>query len=399
MRPPPRPDQRRPSPRPALLGAVLAVLLLAGCSSAPVTPEPMAVRPAVLGAAASSSPAAELQAGLTALLVERTYAVAAATEAVITAQGRLGDPGPTAALDALGNASAALADILGATYSGARAPLGQALRRDDALLAQHAVALASGDVAAAAEVRASLEQAEGELARVVRQVVPALDAAELAERLGNDLLAQVAAAGPDPWAALRAAAVESARTARLLAAGIAADRGLGGTGTGAALLRADVTALLTQHVALVGALGRGAATPGSGDGVGAALSANAEQLGDLVGEAYPAARAPFLRAWQAHLDRLTRYAGDRAAGREGEPGLLLGFPDELARLLAEHVGGLPAETVAAELVPAQASLLDALTAAADGEPRAAGALRTAVVQAQPAAALLAAGIAEDLRLP
>jgi len=372
--------------------------MLAGCSSTgtPVA-APVTVQPAALGAAAASSPAAELQAGLTALLVERTYAVAAATEAVVAARGRLRDPGPTAALDALEDASAALAGVLGATYSGAREPLGQALRRDDALLADHAVALASGDAAAAAGVLASLEQAEGELARVVRQVVPALDAAELAERLGNDLQAQVAAAGPDPWAALRAAAAESARTARLLAAGIAADRRLGSTGTGAALLRADVTALLTEHVALVGALGRGPGRPG--DGVRAALGANAEQLGDVVGDAYPAARAPFLRAWQAHLDRLTRYADDRAAGLDGEPGLLLGFPDELARLLAEHVGGLPAATVAAELVPAQAALLDALTAAADGELRAAGALRTAMVQAQPAAALLAAGIAEDLQLP
>jgi len=381
-----------------MAAALLLVGMLAGCSSTatPVT-APVTVRPAALGAAAASSPAAELLAGLTALLVERTYAVAAATEAVVAAQGRLRDPGPTAALDALDDASAALADVLGATYSDAREPLGQALRRDDALLAEHAVALASADAAGAAGVRASLEQAEGELARVVRQVVPALDAAELAERLGNDLQAQVAAAGPDPWAALRAAAAASARTGRLLAAGIAADRGLGSTGAGAALLRADLTALLTEHVALVGALGRGAGRPA--EGVRAALRANAEQLADVVGDAYPAARAPFLSAWQAHLDRLARYADDRAAGRDGEPGLLLGFPDELARLLAEHVGGLPAATVAAELVPAQAALLDALTAAADGELRAAGALRMAVGQTQPAAALLAAGIAEDLRLP
>jgi len=99
---------------------------------------------------------------------------AAATEAVVAAQGRLRDPGPTAALAALDDASAALTDILGATYSDAREPLGQALRRDDALLAEHAVALALGDAAADAGVRGSLEQAEGELARVVRQVVGAL---------------------------------------------------------------------------------------------------------------------------------------------------------------------------------------------------------------------------------
>lgn len=399
MRPPTRPGARPPlrRPVPVVAALVLVVLVvLAGCSSpaAPAT-APAAVRPAALGAAAASSPAAELQAGLTALLVERTYAVAAVTRAVVVAQGRLDEPGPVAALDALADASTALADVLGASYSDAREPLRAALAREDALLAEHAAALASDDPAAAASVRASAEQ--GRLAGVVRRVVPALDAAELAERLRGDLRAQVVATGPEPWVGLRAVAAEAAGTARLVAAGISADRGLGHPGTGAALLRAQVTALLTEHVALVGALGRAAGGPD--DGVRAALRANAEQLAALVGEAYPVVRAPFLRSWQAHLDRLVGYAEDRAAGRDGQAGLLLGFPDELARLVAEHVGGLPAATLAAELVPAQAALLDALTAAADGELRAAGALRTAVVQAQPAAALVSAGIAEDLRLP
>lgn len=395
MSPPPRPVARRPPRRPVRLAAALAVLLLAGCSSgaAPFA-APVTVRPAALGASAASSPAAELQAGLTALLVERTYAVAAATSAVVAAQGRPRDLGATAALDALGDASTALADLLGATYSDARDPLAQALRVDDALLAEHAAALASGDAVAAAAVRGSLERAEDELARVVRQVVPALDAGELAERLGNDLRAQAAVTGPDPWTALRAAAAESARTARLLAGGIADDRELGSPGTAAALLRAHVSGLVTEHVALVGALGRDA-----GSGVQEALRANADALAGVLGDAYPAARAPFLRTWQSHLDRLARYAGARTAGRGGGPEMLLGFPDELARLLAEHVGGLPAATVVAELAPAQAALLDALTAAADGELRAAGALRAAVSRAQPVAALVAAGIAEDLRLP
>lgn len=400
MRPPTRPHARPPLRRPVRLVAVLALVLLTGCGSAAVPVEvpaaaPGAARAAAPGAAAASSPAAELQAGLTALLVERTYAVAAATRAVAVAQGRLDDPGPVAALTAQADASTALADLLGASYSAARDPVRAALRREDALLAGHAVALATGDRTAATSVRVSVEP--GRLAAVLRRVVPALDEAELAERLRGDLQAQVAATGPEPWVALRALAAESAGTARLLAAGIAADRGLGHPGTGAALLRAQVAALLTEHVALAGALGHAAG--GQDEGVRAALRGNAEQLAALVGDAYPVARSPFLRSWQAHLDRLARYAEERAAGREGQPGLLLGFPDELARLVAEHVHGLPAATLAAELVPAQAALLDALTAAADGELRAAGALRTAVVQAQPAAALVAAGIAEDLRLP
>lgn len=297
------------------------------------------------------------------------------------------------------DASAGLADVLGATYSAARGPLEAGLRRDDALLIDHAVALATGDALGAAESRSALEQAEGELAQLLRRVVPTLDAVELTERLGGELRAQLAAVGPSPWVALREVATEAAGTARLLAAGIASDRGLGSPGTDAARLRAETTALLTEHVGLVGALGRTAAD-GADDGeVRAALQHNGEQLSTTIGDRYPVARSPFLRAWQAHLDRLARYAAARASGQDGAREMLLGFPQELARLLSEHIGGLPAATVAAELEPAQVALLDALTAAADDELSAPRALRTAVREAQPAAGLVAAGIAEDLRLP
>lgn len=375
----------------------LALTAVAGCtsSSRPVEPAPVVAGPA--GAAAASTPVSELQAGLTALLVERTYLVAAAT-------GALGVPGgvpaPTqdAALSALDASSAALADLLGATYSEARAPLLEALRRDDRLVARYALARAGGDAEGAEQARAALEQAQAETARVVRRVVPTLDADEVAARLEATVGASLA---PESYEQLQEAAREVAGTARLLAAGIALDRELGSPAAEAAQLRAAVTGLLTEHVMLSTALARELAGPGAAaTSARAALDVNGERLADVLGERYPALRTPFLRSWRAHLQRLERYAAARAAGgqAESEHGLARGYPGELARLLAEHVRRLPARSALTELEPALAAQLAAVDAAAAGAPAGPTARRTAVAALLPAAALLSAAVAEDLRL-
>jgi hypothetical protein len=75
-----------------------------------------------------------------------------------------------------------------------------------------------------------------------------------------------------------------------------------------------------------------------------------------------------------------------------------GYPTELGRLLAEHVEGLPAQSSSTELEPALASLLAAVDAAAAGDPQAPAALRRAGAEVLPAAALVSAAVAEDLRL-
>lgn len=375
------------------LAALALAVPLAGCTS-PSAPDPAPMADSPGGAAAASSPVAELQAGLTALLMERVFVVAAATDALTS-------PGTTtgqAALAALESSSEALASLLGATYSEAREPLLAALRRDDALIARHAAALGAGDAAAAGQARDELAQAQGDLARVLRRVVPTLDVEEVTARLGADVRAQLAAGS---YEQLHDAAQEASGTARLLSAGIAADRGLGSPSSEAVRLRADLTGLLTEHMLLSGALARELREPGAGSASArSALAINAELLADELGEAYAAARAPFLRSWTAHLDRLERYAAARAAGGEGaaERGLALGYPAELARLLAEHVRGLPAQSAQTELEPALAAQLTAIDEAAAGSPEAPAALREATTQVLPAAALISAAIAQDLRL-
>lgn len=366
--------------------AVLLVVGLSGCGGddAAVQARPTA-SPAV-GAAAAVSPVAELQTGLTELLVERVHVAAAVTRAAAA-----GDAEPE--LTALDGISVALADVIGATYSAAREPLLEALRTSDRLLGAHAAELAGGG---GRDERAALRAAQGEVAQVLRRVVPALDEEEVARRLGADLDAQLSAGSYD---GLRAAGRDAAETARLLTAAIAADRGLGPSTGEAVRWRADASGLLTEHVALMAALATELRDPGPGS-VSArdALDANAAELAALLGERYPTLAGSFARTWTAHLDRLETYATARAAGRPAEAGLLHGLPAELARLLAEHVRGLPAQSAQAELEPALLAQLTAVDAAAQGLPTAAATLREAVAAALPAAALVSAAAAEDLSL-
>lgn len=376
------------APRAALrAGALAAALAVTGCASATGPAATPASAPAASpssGAAATTTPVAELQAGLTALLVERAYAVAAATAAVDASGGSVVEPRAAAALAALDAGTVALADVLGATYRDAREPLLQALRRGDRLLREHAVALATGNDPG--QVRAELDDAHAELAEVVRRAVPTLDAEEVAARLGLDVRTQLS---PRSYAQLHAAAHDATSTARLLADGIAADRGLGRPGTVAARLRADLSGLMTEHVVL-------SVEPGART----VLRDNARELADAVGERYPAVRAELLRAWTAHLDRLERYAAARAAGGDGaaELALVRGFPDELSRLLSRHLTRLPASSARTELVRALDAQVAALDEAAVASSSAPAAVRQAVAAALPAAALLSAAVAEDLRL-
>lgn len=395
MRPLLAPAARQAAVRLAAMTLALAAATgCAGSGTADPTPSPSA--PGAVGAAAASSPVAELQAGLTALLVERTFSVAAATDAVAASRGRVDAPGTAASLGALDAVSVALADVLGATYRGARGPLLDALRQEDDLLARHAVALSADDAAGAVALRRDLVAAQAELSRTVRRVVPTLDAPQVAELLGGDVQAQLP---PRTYERLRTTAASAAGTARLLEAGIAADRGLGSPSTDAARLRADLTGLLTEHVALVGALARELRTPGPRSvSARAALQANADALAGILGDPYPAAQVPFLRSWTAHLTRMERYAAARAAGSSAEAGLVRTYPAELGRLLAEHVAGLPAQASRTELEPALTALLDAVDAAAEGEVGAPAALRQAAADVLPAAALLSAAVAEDLRM-
>lgn len=384
MRPPSAPAARRSLV--GLAALTLALLPATGCTGE--GPAVVAAPSPAVGAAAATSPVAELQAGLTALLVERVHLVDAMSQAVAAGE-------PDAAVEALDEASVALAELLGATYSAAGGPLLEALREYDRQLVQHAAAVARE---LPNEPSGELFEAQLEVARVLRQVTPTLDVDEVALRLGADVQAQQAAGAYDQ---LRTAAQDAQRTARLLTTAVAADRGLGRASADGPRWRAELTGLLTEHVMLTGALARELREPGRGSASArAALDANAQALADLVGGAYPELRAPFRRSWTGHLDRMQRYATARAAGVEAVPegALVQGYGEELARLLAEHVADLPARSAQTELAPALAAQVSAVDAAAAGNAQSLTLLRQASAAMLPAAALLSAAVAEDLRL-
>lgn len=394
------------------LAALLVVALSCVACTQDAAPAPAPSTSTVTtGAAASQSRAAELQAGLTYVLVERVYVTAAATSAVLASGGRVDQPETAVALEALETNSASLADVLEQTADG-RPSLLLALRASDRAHVEHAVARSDADAAGVATARAGLDRAQRELSAVLRRAVPGLDAEELTDRLLADLAAQLAADGDEPYPALRAAAGRARDTARVLADGVAEDRQLGPSGTRAATLRADLTALLTEHSLLVGGLAHELAVaqaegPGGDDAFGddaggavrsarTALEANTLALSELFGSAYPAVRAPFLRLWTEHVTLLGEYAAAVGSGANPSSDGLRSTPGEMSRLLAAHIDQLPVDRVAAELATTLDAQLVAVDAAASGSRQAPTELLRAAAAAPTPAALLAAAIAEHL---
>ena len=379
-----QPAGRRRRARGATALLVVLVAVLTGCSAQPDRPVTTPVNTAV-GADASRSRAAELQAGLTHLLVERVQVTATARAAVAEADR-------VEAAAALDDSSAALADLLGATFTGARGQLLAVLRSCDRRGLRQADAVRTGSPDDVATALADLQTGQADLAATVRRVVPRMPAEQIRARLDGDLAAQLAVQGDAAFAQLRAASGRAPATAALLTAGIAADRGLGPVGTRAATLRAALTGLLTEHVQLAGAMAR---LPGDARTTGAAvaaLQANGADLTALLGQAYPDLPSGFGPMWAGHVERLVGLAADPSAEQRRR---VLAFPNELGNELARHVVGLSARTTGSEFTP----LLSALAAAVEGgdSPGAHAALRRASAAVPAPSALVAAAIAQDRR--
>lgn len=382
-----RPAWARRRARRAAVLLVLPVLLLPACSSGPDRPDGRSTpqQSSAVGAGATRSRAAELQAGLTHLLVERVHTTAAARGAV----GELERVDAAAALDGV---AVALADLLGATYTEARDPLLTALRAADRRSLQHADAVGAPAVTAALS---RLQAAQDELAVTIRRVVPELEAEQVRARLEEDLAAQLAVGGEDAYARVRAAAAGAYTTARMLTVGVAADRHLGPAATPAATLRADLTGLVTEHVLLAGAVAREQARPaGARSSAVRALQSNGQALTKVLGTAYPSLPAQFGPSWDRHVARLVALAG---GGTPAQRRLVLAYPAELGPLLADHVTGLPPRTTVVEVEPMLRALVVAIDAASSAAPDAQALLRRATQTAPVPSALLAAAIAQDRR--
>lgn len=371
--------------------ALAALLLLPACSEGGVPrPSTPPAGQSLSGADASRSQAAELEAGVTSLLVERVHLTAATRAANEDSRSDL-----VAALDA---SSASLAELLGVAYAGSRDPLLRALRSVDRRALQHADAVRSGDIDRVAAALAGARTAEAELAVVVGRVAPRLPSGQVVERLQGDLTAQLDVRGPDPYAQLGEAALRAPDTAHLLTAGIVADRDLGPSGSRAAQLRAALTGLLTSHVLLAGAVAHEQAAGGPFQSAANALRANGDQLSALLGSAYPALPLQFGPSWRAHVDRVIVLARSTVGAQAtAERRFVLAYPTELGALLARTIGGLPATTVADEIEPMLTALVRLVDAEGRGEADVAELMRRTSASVPSVAALLAAAIAQDRR--
>jgi hypothetical protein len=184
--------------------------------------------------------------------------------------------------------------------------------------------------------------------------------------------------------------------------------GTAATTTKAAELRAGLTYLLEEHVQLAG-IATGTALANKGDltkpavkaAVGA-LDANSVALSKAVGSAYPKAEAPFLASWRQHIGFFVDYTLGKATKNNAKvtkaKSDLDGYRVSFGQLINSVVPELPATAVADELKPHVASLFAAIDAQVAGSPRQFILLQEAASHMPDTAAVLAGGIASNLKL-
>lgn len=173
-------------------------------------------------------------------------------------------------------------------------------------------------------------------------------------------------------------------------------------------LRAQLTALLADHVYLAGAAIDQALQDG-GDltteqvgGAVAALDENSVEIAALVGSAYPDAEQPFLDSWRSHIPFFVNYTVAKAtgdqAGVDQAVSDLNGYAVSFGQLINSVVPELPAEAVQAELEMHAVSLIAAIDANIAGDPAYFDLLKEAASHMPMTATALAGGIAQNLEL-
>jgi len=171
-------------------------------------------------------------------------------------------------------------------------------------------------------------------------------------------------------------------------------------------LRAQLTALLADHVYLAGAAIDQALADG-GDletadvqAAVAALDENSVEVAALVGSAYPDAEQPFLDSWRSHIPFFVNYTLGEATGDEELSAQavedLNGYAVSFGELINSVVPELPAEAVQAELEMHAVSLLAAIDANIAGDPEYFSLLKEAASHMPMTATALAGGIAANL---
>lgn len=170
--------------------------------------------------------------------------------------------------------------------------------------------------------------------------------------------------------------------------------------TGASKLRADLTALLQEHVYLAGTTTGVALSGGDYKVPAATLDANSVMLSKAIGSVYgDPAGEQFLALWRKHIGFFVDYTTAAATGDQAMKDKALanldGYRNDFGAFLAAANPNLTKEAVADALVPHIKSLTAAIDAQAAKDPSAYDKLREAASHMPDTAQVLAVAIVKQ----
>ena len=186
----------------------------------------------VVGADATVTPAVELRAGLTDLLTQHVYLAGIAIKTALDKGGNLKDPLVVAAVTALDNNSVALSKAVGSAYPDAEAPFLASWRQHIGFFVNYTLGKATGDNAMAAKAKKDLDGYRTSFGQLINSVVPELPADAVAQELVPhvqtllDTIDALVAGDTKVFSKLGKAATHMPMTAKILAGGIATNKGL-----------------------------------------------------------------------------------------------------------------------------------------------------------------------------
>src|SRR3954451_17642473 len=176
---------------------------------------------------AADTKAADLRAGLTALLTQHVYAAGIAINTAVAKGGNLKDPMVTGAVSALDANSVALSKAIGAAYPKAEAPFLASWRQHIGFFVDYTLGKATKDQAKADKAQKDLDGYRSSFGQLISSVVPELPADAVAEELKPHVASlsaaidAVVAADPSAFSKLQTAAGHMPMTAATLSGGIA----------------------------------------------------------------------------------------------------------------------------------------------------------------------------------
>jgi hypothetical protein len=395
----------------SLVGLALVLALVsAACGERARTRAEQSPTPAAV--ANPDSGASTLRATLTAALQEHEYLAGIAIYAAVNTG--LNSPVTKAATDALDANSVALSKAIGSIYGAdaekAFLPL---WRKHIGFFVDYTVAKVKKDQAGQDKARADLDGYRSDFGAFLASANPNLTKEAVADALVPhvnstfDAIDAVVAKQADAFAKLQDGAAKLLPVAKVLASAIAQQfptKFDGRADSGAADLRATLTAALQEHeylagIAIFNAVNFGLTAPVTKAATDA-LDANSVALSKAIGSIYGAdAEKAFLPLWRKHIGFFVDYTVAKVkkdqAGQDKARADLDGYRSDFGAFLASANPNLTKEAVADALVPHVNSTFDAIDAVVAKQPTQFSMLRDAAGKLPAIAAVLASAIVKQ----